>query len=98
MSSSGFNVTKIPILIPKRSPFAKLNEGIKRRIHSMIIAMSFKLLVPLVAVIDASINLRIRTTNDPANPMKKLKTITNMLLALGDLKKNVVLYTNDLKC
>ena len=28
----------------------------------------------------------------PVNPIKKLKTIENMLHALGDLKANVVLY------
>jgi hypothetical protein len=32
-----------------------------------------------------------RHVKAPANPMKKLKTIRNMLHALGDLNKNVIL-------
>lgn len=31
------------------------------------------------------------TTREPAKPMKKLNTITNMLQALGDLNRKVML-------
>mmetsp|Transcript_18142 Transcript_18142/g.26480 ORF Transcript_18142/g.26480 Transcript_18142/m.26480 type:complete len:86 (-) Transcript_18142:958-1215(-) len=37
-------------------------------------------------------NLRIKQVMDPAKPIKKLKTITNMLQALGDLNKKVIMY------
>lgn len=63
-----------------------------RKIHSMICATSFRLLVPPLSVCARYINLKIRTTIAPANPMKKLNTITNMLQALGVLNRNVMMY------
>lgn len=66
------------------SPLPRQKDGMNRRIHSTAIAAFFRFGLGLAGSADSS--LRIRHTNGPAIPMKKLKTITKRLAIDGDLK------------
>ena len=62
-----------------------------RRHHSIVLAIPSKFVLSSSGIPKI---LNISVTKGPARPMKKLKTMTKRLHALGDLNKNVMQYVN----
>jgi hypothetical protein len=80
------------MLMAANKPLPKQKEGKTRRTHSNTIetVIRVSLRLPGSSPIKRSINV----TSGPAIPMRKLKTMTNKLHMLGDLKRKETQYVN----